>query len=72
MKSHQLSELEALMEQLSKETEKFTKMLYAGFDSEEEFWQCERQIRQLQSDIDRLRGERANIPKPFPLFGMIF
>ena len=72
MKSHQLAELEALMEQLSKETEKFNKMLYAGFDTSEEFRACEVRIRQLQANIDTLRDKPANVPIPFPLFGMIF
>ncbi len=72
MESHQLSELEALMEQLAKETERFTKMLYAGFDSTDEFWECEGRIRQLQASIDERRDKSLKVPNPFPLNGMIF
>jgi hypothetical protein len=72
MQSHQSPELEAMMDELSKQTERFTKMLYAGFDTEQEFWDCEAQIRQLQNDINNYRGHSTNGPKPFPLHGMIF
>ena len=72
MQSHQLAALEALMEQLARETEKFTKMLYAGFDTADEFWECEGKIRHLQASINALRGRPGNVPISFPLSGMIF
>lgn len=72
MQNHRLEELETLMEQLAKETERFTKMLYAGFNTAEEFVECEDRIRQLQADIDSLRDKPVDTPQPFPLFGMIF
>lgn len=68
----QSPDLEALMEQLAKETETFTKMLYAGFDTTDEFRECENRIRQLQTAIDARRDKPVNTPKPFPPYGMIF
>jgi hypothetical protein len=67
-----MAEIDVLMEQLVKETEKFTKMLYAGFDATKEFWECEGRLRQLHTEILARSDKLVNEPKPFPLSGMIF
>ena len=69
MNSGPLKDLTVLLDKLAEETKKFTTMLIAGTNSGEEFHDCERTVRQLQSEIEA-RNEKKTVS--FNLQGMIF